>query len=344
MIPNQSDNPPPVILELTRGGIIESQHRGYICVADSTGEILYSRGDPDFVTFLRSSAKPFQAAAMVTSGAADAFKLSDRELALVAGSHGGERIHTDTVLALLSRAGLSVDSLQCGIHPPLDADAKSEFDRNSLQPSQLHHNCSGKHTGMLLTAVHLGLSLTDYLDPSHPIQTRITEIIAEAANVAADKVIIGIDGCSAPVHGISMRGIAMMFARLVEPRGISEALGSALKRVGAAMRAHPEMVAASKGRICTDLMRAGSDRLITAKAGAEGVYGAGWKDDSRKNGAGIGIKCEDGGQRGRDPALIATLQRFEALPDPVPKLLAPYSSGPIKNWRGIEVGWALARI
>jgi len=343
-INTSSPSTPPVILELTRGGIIESQHRGYICVTDASGEILYSRGNPDFVTFLRSSAKPFQAAAVVTSGAADAFKLSERELALVAGSHGGEKIHTETVVALLTRAGISIEALQCGIHPPLDADAKADLDRHGEEYSLLHHNCSGKHTGMLLTAKHLGFPLDNYLDPTHPLQTRITAVIAECANIPVDQVVIGIDGCSAPVHGIPMRGIATMFARLVEPYGISKPLSVALKRVGAAMRAHPEMVAATKGRICTDLMRVGGSSLITAKAGAEGVYGAGWWDDGRKTAVGVGLKVEDGTQRGRDPALMAILQQFGALSNPLTESLAVYASGPIKNWRGIEVGWATGMV
>jgi len=344
MNPNPPDSAPPVILELTRGGIIESQHRGYICVTDSRGEILYTRGKPDFVTFLRSSAKPFQAAAVVTSGAAAAFNLSPRELALIAGSHGGERIHTETVLTLLAKAGLPVEALQGGIHPPLDSDAKAALDRTDTPSSLLHHNCSGKHTGMLLTTVHLGLPIENYLDPSHPIQTRITEIIAEAADVPVNQVVIGIDGCSAPVHGIPMCGIATMFARLVEPQGVNEPLASALLRVGAAMRAHPEMVAATKGRICTDLMKAGQDTRITAKAGAEGVYGAGWWHEASNSALGVSLKVEDGTQRGRDPALIAALQRFGALPDPIPESLVSYASGPIKNWRGIEVGRAQGQI
>ncbi len=335
---NQSESISPVLVTLTRGGIVEVSHRGYVCVTDNRSEVLLSRGDPDFVTFLRSSAKPFQAAAVVLSGAAERFALTDREIALIAGSHSGEPIHTQLVAELLGRAGLGVDALQCGIHPPLDPETRVTLERSGVDPTPLHHNCSGKHTGMLLTAIHSGQPPMNYLDPTVPIQQRITSVIAESGGVAPDSIVIGIDGCSAPVHGVPMRAIATMFARLVEPYGVSMQLAEALRRVGSAMRAFPEMVAATHGRICTDLMREGIGRLITAKAGAEGVYGVGWWDEKTGRAMGAAVKIEDGAQRGRDPVSLSILQRYGALPQVLPEALRSYGVGPIKNWRGIEVG------
>jgi len=329
---------PPVIAEFTRGGIIESRHRGYICVADQDGRVVFHRGDPNFVTFLRSSAKPLQAAAMVLCGAADAYHLTGRELALVSGSHGGELMHTEIVLALLRRAGLEESDLKCGVHPPLDAGARAALDAAGVKPTQLHHNCSGKHTGMLLSALHLGASIGEYLQPSHPVQKLITEVVAETCGVEPQDVVIGIDGCSAPVHGVPMKGIATAFARLVRQEGVKERLAEALDRVGLAMRANPEMVAASTGRICTELIRYDGGLLITAKAGAEGVYGVGWKDSHSGRALGLAIKVEDGAQRGRDPVIIGMMQRFGALPKELPASLTPFASDSIKNWRGVEVG------
>lgn len=329
---------PPVLVTLTRGGIVEVQHRGYACVTDNNGNILYAVGNPEFVTFLRSSAKPFQAASVIVSGAADAFRLTPVELAIMSGSHGGEPLHTQLVEHILGRGEFSVGDLQCGTHPPLEADARRALEKAGEAPNPLHHNCSGKHAGMLLTAKHTGEDPAGYLDPQTPLQQRVLSVVAESTGDDPNAIVVGVDGCSVPVHGISMRGIATSFARLVKPDGVGKALNNALTRIGESMRAYPEMVAATKGRTCTDLIRAGVSCLITGKAGAEGVYGAGWRDPATGKAFGLSVKMEDGGQRGRDPVLIALLQKYGALPSLLPESLFPYAAGPIKNWREIVVG------
>ena len=329
---------PPVAVELTRGEIVESRHRAFACVATADGELLLTLGDPDFTTFLRSSAKPLQAVAAVASGAVDAFGLTERELAIIAGSHGGEAIHTGTVATLLAKGGLEIEMLQCGIQPPLDTRAREELAARREEPTALHHNCSGKHAGMLLTAKHLGLDIHEYLNPEHPVQKRITEVIARLGGAPAESIATGVDGCSAPVHAMPMRAAARAFARMVEPDGLTEDLRTAAKRVTAAMRAYPQMVAATRDRICTELMRAGEAVGLIAKAGAEGYYAAGWRDIKSGRGLGLAVKMEDGMQRGRDPLAIAILQRFGALPLELPGVLLPFAAGKIKNWRGLTVG------
>jgi len=326
------------VVEFTRGGIVESRHRAFVCVVDSAGSVVYSRGDPDFVTFMRSSAKPLQALAVLTTGAADAFGFSDRDMAVISGSHGGEPVHIEQVASILSRIGLTAADLQCGVHPPLDEAARRNLAARHEKPSQLHHNCSGKHSGMLATARHMGEPLQDYLSPSGPTQERITRLIASAASVDPAEIVIGIDGCSAPVHGLSMRAAALAFARIIDPVAVSPEIAEALLRVGRSMRAHPAMVAAHKGRICTELMRAGREHELCAKAGAEGFYAVAWRDRQSRKGMGMTVKIEDGAQRARNPLVIALLQQFDILPSVLGNDLLDFAERPLVNYARRTVG------
>jgi len=336
---------PPVTVELTRGGIVESQLRAHAACVDSTGKLIYSRGNPDYVTFLRSSAKPVQAMNVVLSGAVERFGLTTKELAICAGSHGGEQIHTETVLSILAKIGLTATALQCGVHPPLDAAARMELERHDEKPTALHHNCSGKHSGMLAAAVTGGYSISTYLDPRHPVQQRIIRTFGLMADYPPDQIVIGIDGCSAPVHGMPIRTAALAFARMVDPSGLPDEITAAATAVAGAMRSCPEMVAASRDRTCTELMRNVDARFrLIAKAGAEGYYATGWIDPDSGRGMGLTVKMEDGGQRGRDPITIALLQRFGVLPADLPPALKPFTEPVITNWAGKKVGEVIVRL
>ncbi|MFH0765958.1 MAG: asparaginase [Calditrichota bacterium] len=329
---------PPVVVSFTRGGIVESRHRGYACVADSDGNLRFSLGDPDYVTFLRSSAKPLQAIAAITSGAAEYFGLTEWELAIISGSHGGEDIHVDTVQSILNKLGLDANALHCGIHPPLDNAAKEALEKSNQPFRVLHHNCSGKHAGMLAAALVDGIVLDNYLDPDSPVQRRITGLIAELAGIQPQDVVIGLDGCSSPVHGLSMQAAARTFARLVDPQELTPGLKQAAERVVQAMRTYPEMVAARQGRVCTQLILAGAHVGMIAKAGAEGYYMAAWIDPQSGKGMGLTLKIEDGAQRARDPLTMAILQRMGVLDKTLPANLASYGANPITNWAGKTVG------
>lgn len=335
---------PPVLVDFTRGPLLESRARGWICVVDSDDKLLFSKGDPTYVTYLRSTAKPLQAVSVLTSGAAERFRLSDREIALICGSHSGEDCHTETVRAILAKAGLDTSSLKCGTHPPLDPNAKDALIKAGLEPQPVHHNCSGKHSGMLLTASHCGESLPDYLDPASPTQQRIVRNIALMAGIQPEHVVIGIDGCSAPVHGLTMRAAALALARLIEPEALPDEFQSAAVEITRSMRAYPEMVAGTTGRICTELMRLGVNHELIAKAGAEGYYGAAWRDPDTGKGIGLTVKIEDGSQRSRDPVVIAVLQKFSVLPQELNEALKSFSAQPIKNWAGLTVGEIIVRL
>ena len=330
--------PAPVLVELTRGGMVEVYHRGHVCVVNGDGDLLYSKGNPKLKTYLRSSAKPFQAAAVILSGAAARFDLSDQEIAVIAGSHGGESFHTETVAQILGKGGFSAANLQCGIHAPLDETARNDLIRTGCAITPLHHNCSGKHAGMLLTALHLGSASENYLEPDQPGQLLVKQVIAETAGIDEAEIVVAIDGCSAPVYAISVKGVARLFARLVRPVDLDSELAAALTRVARSMRAFPEMIAATKARICTELMRVGLENEVTGKAGAEGVYGVGWFDRKTGQACGLAVKMEDGQQRGRDPVTLTLLQKFGALPAELPEVFRPMIAETLTNWQGMAVG------
>jgi L-asparaginase II len=305
---------------------------------DTSGRIRVSFGDYRHKAFLRSSAKPLQAVSVILSGAAEVYQLGERELALISGSHGGESFHVETVLSILAKAGLDQSALQCGIHPPLDASASRDLASSKQKPTALHHNCSGKHAGMLLTAKHLGLDIDNYLDPAHGVQQRIVELIASVSDLPVSKVHIGIDGCSAPVHAIPLKNAALAYARMINTDHLGSDVASAFKTIANSMRSYPEMVAANQDRLCTELMRVGLDHELTVKAGAEGYYAAAWRDSESGEGVGMALKIEDGAQRGRDPLVIKLLQLLGVLSDPLPERLEQFAERPLLNFAQIEVG------
>ncbi|HEY4722730.1 MAG TPA: asparaginase, partial [Anaerolineae bacterium] len=186
------------LVEVTRGGRVESEHRGVIAVVDATGKLIAHVGDVDLISFLRSSAKPFQALPLVESGAADRFGFTDQELAIIAGSHSGEARHIEVAQSILSKIGLKEDALQCGIHVPFSPESAQRLRESGQAPTPIYNNCSGKHAGMLAQAISRSLSTHDYLDPNHPVQVSIRRTLADLAEISFDEVGVGIDGCSAP--------------------------------------------------------------------------------------------------------------------------------------------------
>ena len=329
---------PPILIEVTRGQLVESQHRGLIAVVDSAGSIIASLGNCETVTFFRSAAKPFQAIPLITSGAMSRFGLTPRELAVITGSHSGEEIHLTAVRSILSRGQLSVDLLQCGAHPPFDSRAARALREAGKSPDTLHNNCSGKHAGMLLQASHGAHHLHDYLDPDHPIQIVIRQVVAEFTATAPENITVAIDGCSAPVFGVSLEAMALSYARLVTS-ATDSVTGKAARQVLVAMLEFPEMVGGTRGRLDTDLMRALPGRIVS-KVGAEGVQLLGILPTPRyPRGLGIAIKIEDGDiRRARDPVVIEVLHQLGLLDEETGPLLKAYAGSPHRNHRDREVG------
>lgn len=330
------------LVEVWRGPIVESLHRGHLVAVDGAGQAVAELGAPQTVTFIRSSGKPFQAIPLITSGAADRFGFTDQEIAIACGSHSGEPTHVETVQSMLKKVGLGEDALKCGMHEPFSVEVVRELARKQQSPNVLQNNCSGKHAGMLAVAKHLGAPVESYDQPSHPVQQFILQTVSRFSAIPANQIVIGTDGCAAPVFGLPVRAMALMYARLVAYDYVTET-DIACRRIVQAMIRFPEMVGGSKDRLDTEMIRAGNGRLIS-KIGAEGVYTVGvlpcadWP-----NGLGLALKVEDGDdRRARPPAVIEALRQLGVLSESEITALAAYAPTPITNRRGERVGEARA--
>ncbi len=315
------------MVEIWRGPVLESQHMGHAVVCDASGGIVEAWGDPELVMLPRSSAKMLQGLPLIESGAADAFGLGPEQLALACASHNGAAIHTDRVNVWLGGLGLDDSAFRCGPQEPADLPARDGLIRAGQVPCQCHNNCSGKHTGFLTLAKHLGAG-PEYVDIDHPVQRAVLEAYEDMTGVAS--LGYGIDGCSAPNHATTMHGLARAMARMAVGDDGS-VRGAAAARLVAAMRAHPDLVA-GEGRACTELMRAMGGK-VAIKTGAEAVFVAILPDQK----LGMAVKIVDGGTRAAECAIAGLLVKYGALDENHPAAVKRLT-GPIANWRGIETG------
>lgn len=345
------------LVEVTRGSIVESIHFGTVVVVDGSGKLAASAGNPDTVSYLRSSAKPFQALPFVELGGMEHFGLNDRELAVMCASHHGTDEHVRVIQGIQRKIGVSASDLLCGMHTPADAATAERMFLNQEENSPLRHNCSGKHTGMLAQALLRGLPTAGYIDPHHPVQQTIFQTFSEITGVPVAKMSFGTDGCSAPVFAIPMRAAAWAFAQLADPAALPEPRRSSLQHIFRAMTAYPDMVA-GPGAFDTTLMEIGAGKILT-KGGAEGYQaiavlpgacGAGSpgygivikisdgdlsERDHEVHGAHI---AHDGGGRARATVAVEVLQKLGALDQSQLEKLREFTSRPQYNWRHVEVG------
>ncbi len=297
----------PVLIEVTRGELVESVHRGSVAVASADGALKLSLGDVTSPIYPRSSLKPVQAMPLIESGAADAFGLGDEEIALACASHSGEPMHTERVSAWLKRIGCTADDLACGVHPVRYEPLHDAMVRAGEKPTRIHNNCSGKHTGFLTVAKHLGQPTKGYEKVGHPVQRAVLETLKDLAGIKGE-LPWGVDGCTAPNFALPLAKLARAMARLANPKGLAPARAAAAKRILRAMIAHPDLVAGT-GRVCTALIREGAGRVVV-KTGAEGVYIAMLPE----MGLGIALKIDDGAGRAAEAAIAQMLLNLGALP------------------------------
>ena len=326
----------PILAKVIRGETLESVHRGHLVVMDGEKRILASIGAPETIAFIRSSAKAFQAIPMIVSRAADHFGFGDEEIALACASHSGEPMHVKVVERMLEKTGLTESDLKCGSHMPFDNGATKDLIRAGKQPTQLHNNCSGKHSAMLAFAKHTGADITTYDDPSHPIQAEILKTMAKFAEIPIDEIRLGIDGCAAPNFAMPVTAMARSFANLINPpASFDESVRSACNRIISAMTKHPELIGGTE-RLDTILMQAAPGNLIS-KVGAEGVWLCGILPSERyPKGVAIALKIEDGEDRRARPVVaVDLLRQLGLLSD---NQLAEVSPMPITNRRGDIVG------
>jgi L-asparaginase II len=317
---------------VTRGALVESVHRGRLAICDPEGTVLEAVGDPEAYIYARSSAKPFQALSLVLSGAADAFGLTDRELAVTCASHNAEEPHLAAVRSILEKSSLTEDDLQSGAHLPLYEPEADELIRSGEEPRPIHGNCSGKHAGMLAVCVHEGFDTATYRDTAHPLQRRILGHIAEVCGLREDEVLVAGDNCGVPAFALPLRSFATGLARVATGNDLPDKLAGAALCIRDAMRDHPFMVAGT-GRLDTELMDS-TDLLV--KGGAEAVLAAGSQE-----GWGMALKISDGAVRAVRPAALAALGGMGVeLPEAVSSVRGLHGETVGEIWPLIQApGW-----
>ena len=303
-----------MFIESHRGNVLESRHRVHVAVVDANGRLVAQAGDPEYRTFWRSAAKPFQAMPLVADGVVERFGLRRQDLALACASHSSEPAQVALVREFLQRVGCSERDLMCGPHRPLSDTVAKDYETRGMRLTAVYSNCSGKHTGMLALAKHHGWPTEFYARIEHPVQQRCLKSIGEYTEVPANELGVAVDGCGVACFALPLRNMALAYTRLDGP-------------ILEAMVHHPELVA-GEGRPCTEMMRAHPGRVVT-KVGAEGVYSA----LLIREGLGVALKVEDGHSVASALAIATVLAELGLKPQP-PSLLRK----PITNSRGETVG------
>lgn len=329
------------LVELTRGGIVESIHLGALAAVDSDGILLAAFGNSDMVSFPRSSMKPFQALPLVENGGMEAFGLTDEELAIICASHAGTNEHVRVLKSIHQKVGLQLSDLQCGVHWPIDKETTFQMRLLGETPDSYRHNCSGKHSGMLTQAKLLEQSLDDYLTPVHLVQQNIRRAVSSMCGIHRDDMIFGVDGCSAPVYAMPLSSFAWAIARLVDPVNLDEERQIACQRITSAMIAYPEMVA-GPGQLDSVLMQVMNGKVI-AKGGAEGYQLIGVMPGAiaeNSKGIGIAFKIADGdpSRRATQRVVVEMLKALGFEVEMASEAFASFNQPILRNFRGIEIG------
>jgi len=321
----------PVLVEVLRGGLLESRHRGAVAIVDADGATVLALGDVANPVFPRSAVKPLQALPLVESGAADRFGFGDEELALACASHSGEPAHVEGVAHMLVKAGLDQSALACGAHWPISQAAAFALAQTGT-PSAVHNNCSGKHAGFICCALAMGVDHAGYVRPEHPVQREVRAVLENLYGAALPPDRLAVDGCSVPTWAVPLKNLAHAFAKFGTGRGLAPVRAAAAARLLAAC-AHKPWYVAGSGRFGTEIMQMlGASVLV--KTGAEGVFcGA-----LPQQGLGIAIKCDDGAGRAAEAIIAALIARFLPIGDQERAAVMRFAEPTLRNWNGIEVG------
>ena len=314
-------------IHVLRGGLLESRHLVHAAVVDSSGRLVASVGNPHFASFLRSSAKAFQAQPLMPH--LQALNLEDSHLAIAMASHAGDATHVETVLDLMTRAGVDSAWLKCGIHAPFDPTTRKEMRVIGIKPSVVQNNCSGKHAAMLAACLAKGLPTDGYYLLEHPLQQEILDVIRDC--FAVQDIGIGTDGCSVPCFRVPLERAAFAMSRLADPNSLPQ-YATGLARAYSAMRAHPHLIA---GTSRADTVLIQTQANLISKIGAEAYVGVAVRDSDHGH-LGIALKIEDGAERVRDLAICTLLEQLGVLSDA--PALEPLRQTTLKNHAGLEVG------
>jgi len=321
----------PMLVSVRRGGAEESCHAVDVALVDGDGTVLIELGDVERPVFPRSAMKPLQAIALVEKliSLEGVDRLSKAELSLLCASHNGQTFHVDAVRKLLAKFDLAEDLLRCGAHWSHDQTTLIEQVRQLEQPSRVHNNCSGKHSGMVVLAGLIGAPSEGYADLTHPVQQAILGVLESMTGIDLLQFAHGIDGCGAPALSGPLGNWARGFALFADGGVLSAARAEACRLLRDGIAAAPQMIAGDR-RLCSALAAAYGP-LMTAKIGAEGVYSCAFHE----LGLGLMMKARDGNGRAVEVALGAVIH---LLGFDIPADLGAYFTPHLANWEGDLVG------
>lgn len=332
------------IFESTRGETVESIHYGAFAVVDRNKKLIACHGNPQATSFLRSSAKPFQALPLIEAGGKQRWALTSQEISIMCASHAGTDEHVQVLTKLQVKIQVKETDLLCGIHMPTDDKTHDTLLQRGERPTPNRHNCSGKHTGMLAYAKMIHASTENYIDFEHPIQQKILETFSDMCDLPIQDIALGMDGCSAPVFAVPLENAAYGYARLCDPSELDPNRAAACQTITQAMMEYPRMVS-GPGKFDTRLMEVCRGKIVS-KGGAEGYQQIGImpgvlaKDSP---GIGIALKITDGDSpyRARPSVILEILHLLGAItPEELQQLEEFGPQLPVKNWRNIVVGKA----
>jgi len=322
----------PALVDVIRGSVIESLHRGTVAIVDSAGNLVCSIGNIDARVFPRSAIKALQAIPMVESGAAEALDLTDAELALACASHSGEEVHANAARVMLLKAGLTEDDLECGPQWPRRMEDAARLILADETPCGLHNNCSGKHAGFLGLARVMGVETRGYVEPQHPVQREVRLVMEQLTGDTLSEDVCGTDGCSIPTYASPLKSFARAFAAFGTGEGLEPLRAEAAERLFDACINEPYMVAGAD-RFCTKVMEGFRGRVFV-KTGAEGVFCA----SIPELGFGVALKCDDGATRASEVMMATVLEAMLELNDDEAALMDGLVNPPVLTRRGIQAG------
>lgn len=320
-----------ILVKEYRGPLVENIHKGHIAVITKGNQVESYCGNIEKVVYYRSTAKPLQVLPVITSGAADYFKFNDKEIALMASSHSGEKIHTDILKNILTKINVKIDDLKCGTHPPFDRKTRNYLRKNNKIITPAYHACSGKHASQLALAKYFDWDLKNYYRKDHPVQKLLLETISEITNYPASKIVQGIDGCGVIVFGLPLRYIAYSYSLLNNYEALSDKYSSAAKRIVKAMKNNPEIVAGTN-RFANKLNNAIKQKLLI-KSGADGVFAFAFNEK------GVAIKIDDGSLKSTYPIVIEVLKKYNFIGEQEIDKLKNYYRPTINDSNNNTVGY-----
>lgn len=328
----------PILVEMRRGALIESFHRGAIAIADERGQAVFTLGEVDHPVFPRSAVKALQALPLIESGAADAFSLTAAHLALACASHNGEEAQITAVRDMLAHADLTEEFLECGPQQPRQREDQIALWKRGEKPARIHNSCSGKHAGFLCVAKQYGFDLKGYVQSSHPVQEHVRQALEEMTGISHEMSHMGRDGCSIPTYAVPLAALAGAFARFGTGVNLPKERAKAAKTLRKACAAVPFMVAGTD-RFCTSIMRIFGERVFV-KVGAEGVFCAAFPE----LGLGVALKIEDGASRAAETAMAAIIANYIEMDEDEYTAMTPFLAPPLRNFNGEPTGSLVSAI